>query len=87
MKIFNRDFVFPILIHSSNNSDFLGSKIFEFQVFKDDEIFGVLNYEAYNIVIIINNKKYQWRIVWRFGVTKYWWKESKRRRKGELKYK
>jgi len=74
MKLFNKIFIFPILIYKTNSH--YGSPpdiAIRWEKFK---MGGTMKSTTYTVDLLILGKRKQWSFVWRPDVTRHWWKHK-----------
>jgi hypothetical protein len=74
MKLLNRTFIFPILIHKT--TDHYGDKADITIRFRKSKMAGSMKSTSFTLQIIMNGKEFQRTFVWRPDVTRYWWKKG-----------
>lgn len=77
MKILSRTFLFPIYVHKT--STIFGDKPNLSVRFDTVKMAGTMRTIAYTFQVETRKRKYQWSIVWRPSVTRYWWMRKLRR--------
>ena len=75
MKLFNRIFVSPILLHKTS-THYSSPPDIEIR-WEKHKMAGTMKMTTYTIDILVCGKKKQWSFVWRPGVTRYWWKRMR----------
>lgn len=71
MKIFGRYFLFPIFIHKT--STIYDNKPNLTIRWNKSGMDGTMKYTSYTLEISTRQNKYQWSLVWRPDVTRYYW--------------
>jgi hypothetical protein len=74
MKIFNRHFIWPFLVHKTSTY-YGGCPDLTINVRKSG-INGSMRSKSLTIDIRTKTKTYQWSFCWRPYVTAYWWNKS-----------
>ena len=72
MKIFNRLFVFPILIHNKIGTVY-GDKPDLTIRWRKSGMAGTVKFTSYTLQIVTKTKEFQWSFVWRPDVTRHYW--------------
>jgi len=74
MRIFGRSFHFPIYIHKTSTS--YGSPPNLTIRWDKSGSMGTMPTTSYTLEIATPKNRWQWSFVWRPSVTRYWWKQS-----------
>ncbi len=74
MKIMNKTFVFPVLIHETHT--FYGSTPDIAIRWRKSKMGGSMKSTSYTIDLWFRGKRKQWTFVWRPDVTRYWWNKK-----------
>ena len=77
MLIGKRIFISPILIHKTE-SGYGGDPNLSIRWDKS-KMGGTMKTTSYTLEIATRKKKWQWAFCWRPDVTRYWWKDSKKK--------